>query len=105
MDVRPGGRWRGCLRSTEDGRELWQHGVFHDIAAPERIVFSFRWEEQGERGQETLVTVNFDECDGRTHMTLRQTPFQSISERNGHEYGWNSTFDRLVEHLHIEKSK
>ena len=32
-------------------------------------------------------------------MTFRQTPFQSVTERDGHNGGWTSTFDRLDELL------
>ena len=99
LDVRPGGAWRHCLRSTETGNDLWHRGVFREVVAPERLVFTFAWEEDGERGLETLVTVTFADEDGKTRMTLRQTPFQSDGERDGHQSGWNSTFDRLAEHL------
>jgi uncharacterized protein YndB with AHSA1/START domain len=99
LDVRPGGAWRHCLRSTETGNDLWHRGVFREIVAPERLVFTFAWEEEGERGLETLVTVTFADERGKTRMTLRQTPFQSDAERDGHQGGWNSTFDRLAEHL------
>jgi uncharacterized protein YndB with AHSA1/START domain len=99
MDVRPGGRWRHCLTSPDTGNALWLGGVFREIAPPERLVFTFAWEEEGERGLETLVTVTFAEQRGKTTMTFRQTPFQSDAERDGHGYGWNSTFDRLVDHL------
>lgn len=37
--------------------------------------------------------------NGKTRMTIRQAPFQSIAERNGHVDGWTSAFDRLDEHL------
>jgi uncharacterized protein YndB with AHSA1/START domain len=105
MDVRPGGVWRGCLRSTDDGRELWLGGVFREIAAPERVVFTFAWEEAGERGLETLVTITFAEQGGKTLMTFRQTPFQSVEERDGHRGGWTSSFDRLDEYVtHLKGS-
>jgi uncharacterized protein YndB with AHSA1/START domain len=99
MDVRPGGVWRGCLRSNESGKELWQGGVFREVEAPGRIVFTFAWEEDGERGLETLVTVTFTEENGKTKMSFQQTPFRSAGERDGHQGGWTSTFDRLVEYL------
>jgi hypothetical protein len=38
---------------------------------------------EGERGLETLVTVTFLEEGGRTRMTFRQVPFQSVEERTG----------------------
>lgn len=96
MDVRPGGAWRMCLRSTEGKPELWQGGVFREVVAPERLVFTFAWDEEGERGLETLVTVTFADEGGKTRMTFRQVPFRSVAERDGHSWGWNSTFGRLV---------
>ena len=99
MDVRPGGAWRGCLTAADDGRELWQHGVFREVVAPERLAFTFVWDEEGERGVETLVTVTFAEQAGKTLMTFRHAPFQSDGERDGHRGGWASTFDRLDEYL------
>jgi uncharacterized protein YndB with AHSA1/START domain len=95
MDVRPGGRWRACLRSTETGADLWVGGVYREIVPPERLVFTFAWEEEGERGLETVVTITLSERDGKTHMIFRQAPFQSDSECDGHRGGWTSTWDRL----------
>lgn len=99
MDVRPGGVWRGLLRSTQTGQELRHNGVFREVVAPERLVFTFAWEEEGERGLETLVTITFAEQNGKTLMTFRQTPFESDAERDGHRGGWSSAFDRLDEKL------
>ena len=82
MDLRQGGKWRGCLRSTENGKELWQGGVFREVVPPERIVFTFAWEEEGERGFETLVTVSFAEEGEKTRMTFRQAPFSSVARRD-----------------------
>jgi uncharacterized protein YndB with AHSA1/START domain len=99
MDVRPGGAWSGRLRSIESGEELQLGGVFREIAAPERVVFTFAWDEEGERGLETLVTVTFAEQGGKTLMTFRQVPFQSVEERDGHRGGWTSSFDRLEDYV------
>ena len=101
MDVRPGGRWRACLRSTETGNDLWVGGVYREIVPPERLVFTFAWEEEGERGLETLVTITFTERDGKTHMTFVQTPFQSTGELDGHRGGWTSSLDRLDDFLTV----
>jgi uncharacterized protein YndB with AHSA1/START domain len=99
MDVRPGGKWRHCLVSTENGRELWQGGVFREVVPPSLLVFTFAWEEEGERGLETVVTITFAEDGEKTRMIFRQTLFQSVEERDGHRGGWNSTFDRLDEYF------
>ena len=99
LNVHPGGRWRNCLRSVENGNLLWHGGVFREVIEPERLVFTFAWEESGERGLETLVTVTFTEEGKGTRMVMHQTPFQSLTERDGHDEGWNSTFNRLAEYL------
>ena len=99
MDARPGGTWRGRLRSVETGQELPLGGVFREIVAPDRIVFTFKWDEEGERGLETLVTVAFAEQGGKTLMTFRHEPFQSVEERDGHRGGWGSSFDRLADYV------
>jgi len=95
IDVRPGGKWRGRLRSIGSDPDLTLGGVYREIVPPERLVFTFAWDENGERGIETTVTVTFEDHGGKTRMTLRQTPFKSIEERDGHNYGWGSAFDRL----------
>ena len=42
QDLRPGGAWRACLRSTTEDRVLWQGGVYREVVPPERLVFSFK---------------------------------------------------------------
>ena len=95
MDVRPGGAWRGCLRSAETGEELWQHGEFREVAEPERLSFTFVWDNRGDRGAETMVTLVFDDEGERTRMTMRHAGLPSDDEREGHGEGWSSSFDRL----------
>ena len=99
IDVRPGGAWRACLRSTGTDPDLWVGGMYREIAPPERLVFTFAWEEEGERGLETVVTMTFEQQGKKTRLTMRQAPFQSAEQRDGHNYGWNSAFDRLLELL------
>jgi uncharacterized protein YndB with AHSA1/START domain len=99
-ELKPGGRWRKCLRASDGSVERWQSGVYHEIVEPERLVFTYAWEsEMGERGHETLVTVTFEEEDGKTRMHFEQAIFPSEDQKNGHAGGWTSSFDRLADHL------
>lgn len=98
QDVRVGGKWRGCLtggpESHAPGSELWQGGEYRDIVPPERLVFTFAWDD----GPETVVTIILTETDdGGTRMVFHQTPFDTAGNRDGHGEGWNSSFDRLVD--------
>ena len=100
QDLRPGGMWRARLHPVAGGDDLWQGGVCREVVPPERFVFTFAWDSKsGLPGDETLITITFDDDHGKTRMTFRQSPFESVGQRDGHRDGWNSTFDRLAEHL------
>ena len=108
-DRRPGGRWRLCLHSdgfdTGDGvlrkLDLCQGGVNREVVEPERIVYTFKWEENPGllSNVETVVTVTFEENDGKTTMNFHQAFFVTSGDRDGHMRGWNSCFDKLEDYL------
>jgi uncharacterized protein YndB with AHSA1/START domain len=105
-DIRPGGKWRGCMhRDPYPGTDqptlnLWQAGEYLEVVKPERLVFTFRWDNRdGNPTPETIITVTFEEHDGKTMMHFHQAFFQTAEDRDGHNAGWNSSFDRLVDHL------
>ncbi len=105
-ELKPGGKWRGCLRAKDTGKDLWQGGVYREIVAPQRLVYTFAWEEEsGNTPTETLITITFEEENGKTKTTFRQAPFASTESRDGHNKGWNSSFDRLGDYLREIKSK
>ena len=98
QDLRVGGAWRACLRSPDTGQDLWQGGVYREIVPPERLVFTFKWDESHEDGPpvDTLVTVEFAELpDGRTRMDFTHEGLKSEQSLVGHRHGWTSTFKRL----------
>jgi len=97
-DFRVGGAWRIGLKSPETGEELWQGGVYRQIVEPERLVFTFKWDEGHEDGPpiDTLITVELTETDdGCTVMDFTHAGLTSERSLAGHSYGWASTADRL----------
>jgi uncharacterized protein YndB with AHSA1/START domain len=61
----------------------------------ERLVFTFTWENEGpSAGLETLVTITFEERDGKTVQIFHQAPFRNLERRNSHVEGWNQAFDK-----------
>ena len=100
LEARPGGRWRFVQRDG-DGNEFGFHGVYHDLQAPERIVYTFEFE--GMPGHVLLETLVFEDEDGRTQMTDTSV-FQSVADRDGMlqsgmESGAAESMDRLDEYL------
>jgi uncharacterized protein YndB with AHSA1/START domain len=99
MDIRPGGAFRVCMRSPE-GAEHWKQGVYREVVEPERLVFTFAWEDaEGKPGHQTLVTVTFAERGDKTELTLRQGVFETVAARDDHQRGWTSTLQRFAEYL------
>jgi uncharacterized protein YndB with AHSA1/START domain len=99
MDPRPGGAYRASMRSPE-GKLHTRRGVHREIVPPERLVFTFAWEDAaGDLGHETLVTVTFAEQGGKTLLTLHQATFDSVAGRDDHRRGWTSCLERFAEYL------
>lgn len=97
-DLRVGGLWRACLGSATTEDVLWQGGMYREVVEPERLVFTFRWDESHEDGPpaDTLVTVVLHELpEGRTRMVFTHEGLKSQRSLDGHTHGWTSTFDRL----------
>jgi uncharacterized protein YndB with AHSA1/START domain len=115
LDLRPGGRFHSCIR-TPDGHDCWCTGVYREIAAPERIVYTLALaDENGNPAaadqagkdpdwpQETVVTVTFTALgDKTTELILHQTVSEALAKRTGAHPSWLDMLDRLAEEL--EKS-
>ena len=99
-DLRAGGGYRIHMLGPE-GDDHWTQGVYREIVEPERFVMAGSWADaQGNpTSPETLLTITFEEQDGKTRLTLHQAVFESATARNQHRGGWNSSFDRLSDYL------
>lgn len=111
IDFRVGGKYLFCMRSPE-GRDFWSTGVYREIVPLERIVCTDSFaDEDGnvvpashygmgdDFPLEVLVTVTFEEHDGKTKMTLRHVgvPAGEMGELTG--AGWSQSFDKLANTL------
>jgi uncharacterized protein YndB with AHSA1/START domain len=99
MDIRVGGTYRVGMRSPQ-GTEHWKRGVYREILEPERIVFTFAWEDaDGNPGHQLLTTVTFVEEGTQTRLTLRQTGFDLTAARDSHITGWTSCLQRFADYV------
>jgi uncharacterized protein YndB with AHSA1/START domain len=98
MDFRVGGAYRYCIRSQ--GQDGWAHGTYREIVAPERLVFTFQWDSgDAVHDTPTLITLDFAAHGDKTLLTLRQAPFASVKERDGHAGGWGQVLDAFEQCL------
>jgi len=111
MDLRVGGEYLSCMRSPE-GREFWSKGVFREIVPPERLVMTDSFADAegnvvpashygmtDDMPLEMLITVTFEDDDGKTRLTLRHAGIPAGESREGAGAGWNESFDKLAETL------
>jgi uncharacterized protein YndB with AHSA1/START domain len=103
MDFRVGGKYR-IMMLPPDGERLHVGGVYREIRKPERIVFTWQWEESDVGGcadrplgdsPETLVTLDFFERGGQTELVLTHENFRDEYQRDRHEHGWSAIFVQL----------
>jgi len=99
IDLRVGGRYRYGWQHV-DGRTMGMGGVYREIAAPERVVATEKFDDAWYPG-EALGTIALAEQGGRT--TLTQTiRYESRAARDGvlkspMESGVAASYDRLAE--------
>lgn len=95
VELRAGGAYRLAMRKLPDGDVFYLSGTFSEVRAPQRLVYTWRWESQPDLG-ETLVTVDFLDRAGATELVLSHELFPSEAARDDHEKGWNGCLDRLT---------
>jgi uncharacterized protein YndB with AHSA1/START domain len=110
IDVRPGGGFLSCIR---DGSfECWCVAVYQEIVEPQRLVYTLALADRDGNKvaaatvghdprwpSETLLTVAFDDQDGKTRLTLRQNVAESLAKQTGAYPSWLEMLDRLEELL------
>lgn len=96
IDFRVGGAYRAMIKSAKHGENRFG-GVYREIEQDRRLVFTFAWDNDGpSAGAETLVTITFQERDGKTVQTFHQRPFRDVERRDSHVGGWSGAFDKLA---------
>ncbi len=104
LDLQPGGAIRIHMRSPE-GVVIPSDGVFNEISAPQRLVFTLTNfpDETGQPQLEVHNTVNFISEGHKTRVTLRAIITKSTPAVAGSlaemEAGWNQSLDRLIASL------
>jgi uncharacterized protein YndB with AHSA1/START domain len=102
IDLKAGGTYRYVWRRDDDGTEMGMGGVYREIAAPERIVHTEKFDDPWYTG-EALVTTVFAEKGGRTTVTqtmlLESREARDAVLATGMESGVVASYDRLAELL------
>lgn len=92
LDPRVGGRYRIDVRSP-DGEEHSVGGVYREIVAPSRLVFT--WSKSGRPDFDSVVTIELREVSGGTELTLTHERLPDAESRARHEQGWTGCLEHL----------
>lgn len=95
LDAKPGGHYR--LTGESKGKPWSIHGTYREVRAPERLVFTWEWEDYPEPGDsgDTVVTVELFDREGATELVLTHERFTSQAARDDHAQGWAGCFDAI----------
>ena len=95
IDLRPGGAWRFVNRHPQG--EAVFYGVYREIAAPDRLVFTEIYEPFPDA--ESVVSSVFTEENGKTRMTVTvlypSTEVRDMVIKTGMAKGAGISYDRL----------
>jgi uncharacterized protein YndB with AHSA1/START domain len=98
LDLRKGGRYRITMQPP-DGEAFHLRGEFREVDPPQRLVYTFEWEEPDPDDQETMVTLSFVDHREGTKLVLDQRPLATEARRTLHEAGWTESLERLEQSL------
>jgi uncharacterized protein YndB with AHSA1/START domain len=97
FDFRVGCRYR--LEIHHKGGNVHRlTGTYQEIKPPEKLVFTWRW-EQDPNSRESLVTIEFRDLGEATELTLTHERLPNAEERDKHDHGWNGCLDQLAKYL------
>jgi uncharacterized protein YndB with AHSA1/START domain len=107
IDVRVGGAWRIVMRAP-NGAMYPCRGVYLEIIAPERLVFTnIAVDDEGAPVLDGRTTVTFEGEDGMTKLTLRTRAVAlvpgAVEKLAGMNTGWSMSLDRLARELALRK--
>jgi uncharacterized protein YndB with AHSA1/START domain len=98
LDLCVGGRYRIEMRSPE-GKIHCLVGAYREVKPPEKLVYTWSWEEGKKEFGETLVTVDFCDLGNATEIILTHEFFPTAGDRAEHEGGWAGCLNRLPKAL------
>lgn len=97
FDPRDGGRYRILMKNSK-GEDFNVGGVITEFREPERLAYTFRWEEDDPQTErDTFITIDFIARGNQTEMVFTQEGFAAEASRDGHADGWKGSFANLAE--------
>ena len=104
VNAKVGGKYRIEILSPEKRKDVLS-GVYEEVKAPERIVYSMVLKEgrvarKGDTPMsKTRVCVSLKDLGAKTEVVITQEPFPMDKAKESQEKGWKALLDKLAKHL------
>jgi len=95
MDLRVNGSFRIGMSRPTGGLPVYVCGIFQEVRPPDRLVFTWKWENAFEQMPETQVIVEFREIGSATELVLTHENLPEIPICLLHRNGWAAALDRI----------
>ena len=95
VDLRVGGSYRIGMRRPRGGAPVYVRGSFLDVNSPEKLIYTWQWENAFEQMPQTRVTVQFIADGATTVVSLTHERLPEIPVCLQHRTGWIAAWDRL----------
>lgn len=106
VDLRVGGRYRLSMEDADAGTVHTVRGEYREVRRPERLVYSWCWEEGGgESGHVSTVTVDFVADGERTTVMIEHSGLESPDSRDRHGHGWRGCLEMLASQIFAGASR
>jgi uncharacterized protein YndB with AHSA1/START domain len=96
VDLRVGGAYRLTMEDPAGDTRHTVRGEYREVRRPERLVYSWCWEEgDGSTGHVSTVTVEFVGDGERTTVVLEHSDLPSQQSAEQHRVGWEGCLANL----------
>ena len=102
IDLHVGGHYQIVNKAPSgNGPTFVVSGSYQEIKAPQRLVYTWTWQEGDDNllANNTLVTVDLKGMDTRTQFTLIHQGFEDKVGRDRHLEGWENALDGFETYL------
>lgn len=94
VDLRVGGSYRFAMQPP-DGDVFHLSGRYLEVDPPQRLAYTFTWEEPTPDDRETVVVLTLRSSGTGTEVGLTQGQFATEERLELHRAGWSESFERL----------
>ena len=92
-DLRVGGAFR--IHMTGESGEHIAYGTYQEIDRPNRLVYTWDWENPDSHMGGTLISVEFNQVGESTEVIMTHDLFPTEEVMEAHNQGWVSCLNRL----------